>query len=591
MQDQIGGSEAARLAVRQRARVPGKVAQINDSLRRKRRRQNSAYSPLLKQFPSWRPGGIQLDPPVVFRSIRPVKCFASLLLVFGINTAGAEFDLVIRKARVIDGTGSPAAHHDIAIRDGKIAEIGKLDEARAREVIDAEGLVVAPGFIDVHTHAEGVVDQPDAHNFIRMGVTTILLGNCGGSALDLNSFCEKVENAKPAANVATLIGHNTVRRKAMGGSFDRPPTEDELAEMRRYVEEGMKAGAFGLSTGLIYLPGTFSRTEEIVELAKVASQFNGIYVSHMRDEALAIRSALDELFRIAREADIRAHISHLKLSGRSAWNQASEILALIDSARADGLDISQDQYTYTASSTGISQLVPEWAREAGKLGERLKDSKTKAKIVDEMRGKLKRRAEPDYSYAVIAYDRRNPDLNGLNIAEAAEKKLGSRTLESQIELILDLVSNGSPSGVFHGMSEDDLQAFMRHPHTMFASDSGVRRFNAGVPHPRGYGNNARVLARYTREKKVLRLEEAVRRMTSLPASVFRFEGRGQIQEGFWADLVIFNPQTVEDTATFTAPHAYAKGIEYVLVNGTPVIANGQPTGQRPGAFLRLNSRE
>ena len=418
-----------------------------------------------------------------------------------------------------------------------------------------------------------------------------MTGNCGGSALDIDAFFRRIEAEGVSINVATLIGHNTVRSHIMGGSFMRPPTEEERSRMKDLVDQGMKAGAVGLSTGLIYLPGTFSKTEEIIELAKVASAYDGIYASHIRDEGLQISSALAEVFRIAREAGIRAQISHLKLSGKSAWGRAGQVIAAIEKARAEGLDITHDQYVYTASSTGISQLVPESAREGGKFRERLEDSAEKAKIRKEMKDRLQRRGFDDYAYAVIANYRQEKSLNGLNIAEAALKTRGAGTVDDQIELIWEIEKNGGASGVFHGMSEEDLQKFLIHPNTMFASDSGVRRFQEGVPHPRGYGNNARVLARYTRELKLLRLEEAIRRMTSLPAVTFRLRERGELREGNWADLVIFDPEKVQDTATYQETHNYPAGIHHVLVNGVFVVKAGEHTGAKPGQSLRLLVRQ
>jgi N-acyl-D-amino-acid deacylase len=515
------------------------------------------------------------------------------LLSFAISLAAvlvakaAPFDLIIVNGRIVDGTGAPASHGDIGIRDGEIAAIGKIDPQDAAKTIDASGLIVAPGFIDVHTHAEDIVEMPVGENFIRMGVTTLMLGNCGGSELDIDKFLRDVEATNICPNVATLIGHNTVRRKAMGGNFNRVPTKKEMARMKELVARAMKEGAFGLSTGLIYLPGTFSKSDEIVELAKVASSFGGIYASHMRDEGLEIEDALNELFRVAREAKIRAHISHIKLSGRSAWGRATNILALIDRARAEGLDVTQDQYVYTASSTGISQLVPDWVREGGKFDERVRDPATKARIKEEMLAGLKRRGSEDFSYAMIANYSRDASLNGLNIVEAARKKFRASSLDDQMEIILQIQSQAS--GVFHSMNEEDLQTFLKNPNTMFASDSSVRKFGEGVPHPRGYGNNARVLHHYVNELGVIRIEEAIRRMTSLPASAFRISGRGEIHEGFWADLVIFDPNTIQDHATFTKPHQYSTGIEYVLVNGVPVIDKGELTGKRPGKGLRFRS--
>jgi N-acyl-D-amino-acid deacylase len=509
-----------------------------------------------------------------------------LLLVCGALCArAAEFDLLIKGGRVVDGTGNPAFFADVGVKNGKIVALGKLPGTGEREV-DAKGKVVCPGFIDVHTHAEEVDEQPRAENFVRMGVTTIVLGNCGSSVLDVGAFFNRLEATNTSVNVATLVGHGSVRSKIMGGSFMRPPTAEELARMRKLVEEGMKDGAVGLSTGLIYLPGTFAKTEEIIELAKAASQFDGVYASHMRSEGEEIYDALNEVFRIAREAKIRAEISHIKLSGKQNWGQPEKVLATIERARADGLDITHDQYTYTASSTGLSQLVPEHAREGGKFKERLADPAQKQKIVAEMKEKLRRGKRDDYSYVMIAEYKADRSLNGLNVVEAARRKRGSDSVDEQIELVLEMQANGGASGVFHGINEDDLRVFLRHPNTMFASDSGIRQWKQGVPHPRGYGNNARVLARYVRELEALRLEDAVRRMTSLPASVFRLGDRGVVREGACADLVVFDPAKVQDRATFDDPHHYATGFDAVFVNGVEVVARDEHTGARPGRVLR-----
>jgi N-acyl-D-amino-acid deacylase len=468
------------------------------------------------------------------------------------------YDLIIRHGRVIDGTGNPAYFADIAVTNGKIAAIGRID-GDAKSEINAKGLVVAPGFIDVHTHADDVADLPLAENFVRMGVTTIVVGNCGGSAPDIAKLFRDIEADKVSVNVASLIGHNTVRGKVMGGSFMRPPSDEEMAKMKAMVEQGMKDGAVGLSTGLIYLPGTFAKTPEIVELAKVASAYDGIYASHMRDEGTGIFKSLNELFTIAREAHIRAEISHVKLSGNASWNQADKVLAAIEKARAEGLDITEDQYSYTASSTGISQLVPDAALEGGhqKFLERLADPQKKADIIAGMKAMLAKNARTNYSYAVIAYYDNDTSLNGLTIVEAAKAKRGSDSLDDQIELILDIQSHHGASGVFHGMNEDDLKKFMQFPNTMFASDSGVREFGKGVPHPRGYGNNARILGRYVREQHVIRLEDAIRKMSSLPAETYRLKDRGQLREGNWADVVVFDPAVVQDNATYKDPHHYA----------------------------------
>lgn len=499
--------------------------------------------------------------------------------------AAEPFDLLVRHGRVCDGTGNPMYFADVAVKNGRIVAVGKI-ERDAKVEIDAKGMIVAPGFIDVHTHADDVDELPLAENFVRMGVTTIVVGNCGGSQLEVGKFFGRVEATNVSVNVATLIGHGTVRSQVMGGSFMRPPTAAELDKMKSLVEKAMKEGAVGLSTGLIYLPGTFAKTEEIIELAKVAAAHGGIYASHMRDEGPEIFEALDELFRIAREANIRAEISHLKLSGKANWGQPQKVIAAIERARAEGLDITEDGYSYTASSTGMSQLVPESAREGGKFLERLASPSEKAKISSEMKEKLKKSAQGSYAYAMIADYKHDRSLNGLNIAEAAKKVRGSDSIDDQIEMILEIQKNGGASGVFHSISEEDLRVFLAHPNTMIASDSGVRKYREGVPHPRGYGNNARVLAQYVRELKLLRLGDAIRKMTSLPATTFRLKDRGEVREGNWADLALFDPEKIQDHATFKDPHHYATGFGYVLVNGVVVVKDDRHTGARPGQALR-----
>lgn len=505
-----------------------------------------------------------------------------------LTTARSEnYDVIIRHGRVVDGSGNPAFFADVAVKNGRIAAIGRVD-GKAQTEIDATGLIVAPGFIDVHTHADEVADSPRAENFLRMGVTTIVVGNCGGSALDVGKFFHDIERKHISINAATLIGHNTVREKAMGGDFDRAPTAEEMNKMKSFVEQAMKDGAAGLSTGLIYLPGTFSKTDEIVELAKVASAYGGIYTSHMRHEDWQIYSALDEVFRVAREAHIRAEVSHIKLGGERAWGQADKVLAYIESARVEGLDITQDQYAYTASSTSLRQTIPDWAFDGGhkKFLEVIGDPTQKAKLVAEMKEKIQARRGTNYAYAVIASYRHDKSFDGLNVVEAAKKMRGADSLDDQIETILEIEKNGGAQGVFHGMNEDDLRTFMRHPNTMIACDSGLRKFGEDVPHPRGYGNNARVLGRYVRDLKVLRLEDAIRKMTSLPANTFEFKQRGELREGFWADIVVFDPEKISDPATYEDPHHYAVGIPHVLVNGVPVIKNGEHTGAKPGQGLR-----
>lgn len=521
--------------------------------------------------------------------MKKLLLFAGLLgsLIFLPGARAQTYDLVIRHGRVVDGTGNPAFFADIAVTNGHVAAIGVV-HGDAKQEVDATGLIVAPGFIDVHTHADDVAQMPRAENFLRMGVTTIVVGNCGGSAEDIGKLFQGIEEKHVSVNVASLIGHNTIRSRVMGGSFMRPPTAEELDKMKAMVEKGMNDGAVGLSTGLIYLPGTFAKTEEIIELAKVAAARDGIYTSHMRDEGTNIFSSLNELFRIAREAHIRAEISHIKLSGNASWGQPEKVIAAIDAARAEGLDITQDQYAYDASSTGMSQLIPDTAREGGHQAflDRIANPEQKAKIIRHMKASLAGNKRKDYSYAVIAEYKHDRSLNGMNIAEAAKVKRGSDSLDDQIEMIFEIESNHGASGVFHGINEDDLQQFLKHPNTMIASDSGVREFGKGVPHPRGYGNNARILGRYVRELHVLRLEDAIRRMTTLPAETFHLTDRGQLRPGAYADLSVFDPAKVQDNSTYNDPHHYATGVQFVFVNGVEVIKDGEHTDAKPGMALR-----
>lgn len=501
--------------------------------------------------------------------------------------AEATLDLLIQNARIVDGTGKAAYSGGIGIRDGRIIQVGKVTMP-AGEVWDAGGKVVAPGFIDVHTHSEKIAELPMAENFLRMGVTTIVTGNCGFSATNVARFFEEVERARATLHVAVLVGHGSVREEGMGGRFIRAPDQAQMARMKQMVEQAMKDGAAGMSTGLIYVPGSFAKSEEIIELAKVVAAYDGVYASHMRYETSRIFTALDELTRIAREARVRTQLSHIKLSGPTAWGQADKVLAYLDKARADGLRITHDQYAYTASSTGLRQTLPDSAL-AGIRDDyrsRLKDPETKAKIVQDMKEILARSGRTDYAYAVVARFADDPSLNGLTIPQAAQKIRGAATLEDQIELLLDIESRGGGSGVFHGMNEEDLRVFLKHPLTLVASDGGPRRLGEDVPHPRSYGNNARILSRYVREQKVLTLEEAVRRMSALPAAVFGFEDRGVLRPGAWADVVVFDPDKVQDTAAFDDPHHYAEGFESVLVDGVPVIQDGRMTGARPGGPLR-----
>lgn len=424
------------------------------------------------------------------RALSVAACVGTAMLF---SVVAAEFDVVICGGRVVDGTGNPAQFADLAVRGGRIVSVGRVT-GEADRTVEAAGLVIAPRFIDVHSHADEVAELPLAENFVRMGVTMVVAGNSGSSATDVGAFFGQIEATNVAVNVAVLLGQGSVRSQVMGKSFRRPATAEELERMKALVEQGMRDGAAGLSSGLIYLPGTSTPTEELVEIAKVVGRFDGIFATHMRDEGRDILTALQEAFRIGREGGVRVEISHLKLSGNASWRRTNEVLAALAEARRQGLDVTQDQCAYTASSTGLSQLVPEEFREGGKFRERLADPVQKAAMIAAMKERNATGKRGDYRYAVIADYPPDRALNGLNIAEATKRRRGADTLDDHIELILELQSRGGGSGVFHGMNEDDLRAFAIQPNTMFASDSGVREYGKGVPHPLGYGNNARVLA-------------------------------------------------------------------------------------------------
>ncbi|MDM7921694.1 MAG: D-aminoacylase [Pyrinomonadaceae bacterium] len=500
-----------------------------------------------------------------------------------------SFDIVINNARIIDGTGNPWFRGSVAIKNGRIARVGWFDTSSAKQVIDAKGLIVAPGFIDVHAHTENVFDHPLAENFIRMGVTTLITGNCGGSAADIGEFLGRINTKPLAINISSLIGHNTVR-SAVVGLDNRAPTPEEQAKMNALVEKAMREGAVGLSTGLIYLPGTFAKTEEVVELAKVASRFGGTYASHIRDEGLLVGDAIKEAINIGEQADMPVQISHFKISAKSLWGQTPMTLGLVRDARSRGVTVMVDQYAYPASSTSLDARMPNWAiaggREEGR--KRLADPEMRKKIAHEMKDGLKKREFKDYSFAYVASYRANPEFNGKNIAEITEMVRKSKKVDDQIEQIFEMYEKGGAQMVYQVMSEADVKAIMAEPFTMIASDSGVREFGSGVPHPRGYGNNARVLGKYVRELKIINLEDAIRKMTSLPANMFGMRDRGQIREGFAADLVVFDEKTVNDHATFEKPHQYATGFSTVIVNGGVVFDGSKMTGKMSGAAIRGN---
>lgn len=503
------------------------------------------------------------------------------------TAAAPMYDLVITNARVVDGTGNPWFRADVGIKDGRIARIGRISPVEAQKVIDAQGQTLAPGFIDVHTHVESIYKQPEAENFVRMGVTSLVTGNCGSSATDIGEFLGQIKDKPLAVNLATLIAHGSVRQKVLGLE-NRAPTPQELQQMEAIVEQGMKDGAVGLSTGLIYVPGTYAKTDEVVALARVVSRYGGLYATHMRDEGEFVMDAIHESIQIGEQAGLPVEISHFKISSKKLWGKSPATIGLVEEARARGLQVTVDQYAYTASSTSLDSLLPAWALSGGREDgrKRLADKETHDSIAREMLETLKKSGFKDYAYAVVAGYEPDSAFNGKSIAEIAKEKRRKGDLKSQLEQIFEMYEAGGAGMVYHKMSEDDVERIMRQPFTMIASDSGVRRFGEGAPHPRGYGNNARVLSRYVRELHLLTLEDAIRKMTSLPAQTFGLRERGLLREGYAADLVIFDPNTITDRATFTEPHQYPVGISYVFVNGAIVLEGGAMTKARPGVALR-----
>ena len=509
------------------------------------------------------------------------------LLFSAANVIAQDYDVVIRNAKIMDGTGNSWYYGDIGIEAGKIKKIGRLGNVNAGKTYDASGMVVAPGFIDVHTHIEGdETREPEAKAFIYDGVTSVVTGNCGGSRENIGLYLQYVDSLKLAVNTATLVGHNTVRRQVMG-TANRAPTAEEQLHMNQLVAKAMQEGAVGMSTGLIYIPGTYSTTEEIVPMAKVVATFGGVYASHMRNEGDKITEAINEALTIGREANIPVQISHFKLSGQNNWGRNQETLGMIRNARKEGLEVTIDQYPYTASSTGLSTLIPGEILSDGNdsVVARLQRPEVRKYVQRYMVDRLKKRRQKHFTYAQVANYRANTEYNGKNIEEINLLMGRKHRARDEAETVMDMMVNGGASMVFHGMGEEDVKAFMRYPYNMFASDASIRVWQSGVPHPRGYGTNARVLGRYVREQNVISLEEAVRRMTSLPAQKFGLKTKGLLKEGMDADIVVFDAATVMDNATYAEPHQYSTGFKYVLVNGVPVVEEGKHNGARPGKAL------
>lgn len=502
-------------------------------------------------------------------------------------SAQTSADILIKNGRILDGTGNSWRYGDVAVKDGKILKIGNLLNITASKIIDANGMIVCPGFIDVHTHIEGdELRTPTADNFIHDGVTTVITGNCGSSNIAIKKYLQRIDSIKLSINVATLVGHNDVRKSVMG-TANRKATEDELKQMENIVEDAMKNGAVGFSTGLIYIPGTYSTTDEVLRLAKVAAKYNGVYASHIRDEGDSVVQAINEALYIGKEANMPVEISHFKLSGQQNWGRSKETVPMIIKARQEGIDVTIDQYPYTASSTGLSTLLPDEILSDGQdsINARLSRPEIRKYVRDYMLAKLKKRKLKHFSYPVVAFYKADTTFNGKSIEQANLLMKRKHKAKYETETVMDMMQKGGAGMIFHGMSDEDVKRIMKYPFNSFASDASIRVFEQGSPHPRGYGTNARALSKYVRDEKIISLEDAVRRMTSLPAQKFGLNDRGLLREGYAADILIFDEKEVQDLSTYDKPHAYSQGFKYVIVNGVLTVENEKHLATRAGHAL------
>ena len=499
--------------------------------------------------------------------------------------APEPYDTILQGGRVLDGTGSPALEADVAIRDGLIAAVGDLDGAAAGTILDVTGLYVSPGFIDTHSHAgPGLATEELSHGepLLAQGLTTVVVNPDGGGPVDLAAQRTELEQHGLGVNVAQLVGHGSVRRQVLS-SDDRAPTDSELDEMRGLVRGAMETGAWGLSSGTFYAPGSFAENAELIELARVAAEFGGIYTSHIRDESnytIGVVAAVEEVIDVSRRTGITGVVTHIKALGPPVWGSSEAIAERIDAARAEGLPVFADQYPYLASSTGLSSaLLPRWSQAGGSdaLAERVADPDTRARIREAMVENLARRGGADrIQFRRFAED---PSIEGRLLSDVAAERG-----EDPVDTALELIIQGGPSIVSFNMSEEDLLRFMTREWTMTSSDGGLPRFGVGVPHPRSYGAFPRKIGKYVFEEGVMTLEAAIRTMTSLPADVMGMEDRGRIEEGMVADLVVFS-EHFRDNATFTDPHQLSAGVVHLFVAGEAAIRDAGFTGARAGRVL------
>lgn len=498
------------------------------------------------------------------------------------------FDIVIKGGRVIDGSGNPWYKADVGILGERIVSIGDLSNSSAEQVIDATGLVVSPGFIDPHTHAiQGIFDVPNAESALLQGVTTLTEGNDGSSPYPIDEHYKKITDTKISPNWAVFVGQGTIREIVIG-TEDREATSAELERMKSMVAEAMEQGALGISTGLFYVPGSFTSTEEVIELSKVAADYNGIYISHMREEAAQLLDSVNETIRIGEEAGIPVQMTHHKVIGAQNWGASVESLRLVDEARARGVDVTIDQYPYTASQTSINALIPQWAQEGGrdKLLDRINSPETRPLVKDAIIEKiLFDRGGGHPKNVFISRNSWDQSMEGKNLADLTIERGLEPTPANAADVVFDIIRGGGASAVYHAIDAADVDRIMRHPASAIGSDGAVSVFGEGAPHPRQYGTFARVLGYYVRERGVITLEEAVRKMSSASARRLGIHDRGLLTNGYFADIAVFDADEIADKATFENPHQYAVGMKYVLVNGQLVVANGRHTGTRPGKVL------
>ncbi|HUG80323.1 MAG TPA: D-aminoacylase [Bryobacterales bacterium] len=513
---------------------------------------------------------------------------AYFFLCSTVAAAADSFDILIRNGRIVDGAGNPWFRGDVGIRGDAIAAIGHLPGATAKRVILAGGRIVSPGFIDIHNHGRsGVFKVPTAENYVRQGVTTIIEGNDGGSPIPLQGLFDKLEGAGVAVNVGSFVGHGSIRREVIGRE-DRKATPEELDQMRNMTRRAMEQGALGLSTGLFYIPGAFAPTEEVVELAKVASEYGGMHISHMRDEADGLLDSVRETIEIGEKGGLPTQLTHHKALGPPNWGASRQSLELVEQARARGVDVSIDQYPYTASSTGSAALYPAWVQEGGRdeLVKRLKDPVLKERIKKEVMHLIEtNRGGGDPKNVQYAFCDWDTALNGKTLADVTRDRGRVVNFENAADTAMEIEIAGGCKTVYHAMKEEDVERIMQYPGTMISSDGEIPVFGEGVLHPRSYGTYARVLGRYVRERKLLPLEDAVRKMTSLPAQRIQQFDRGLLRPGMKADVTVFDEEKIIDRAEFGDPHQYAEGVVYVIVNGEVVLDDEKMTAARPGGVL------